>query len=144
MKGLKKMGNKLRPCFCPITLGICLGTSLLILVVTFLVCLMSYYLFFSSISMYNSTKMQVSDSREYQDFLQMYSGKAKTCDYTYNNDYTSCLTHKCICSHIAYYYYCWWCWHWCCCCYILTHFKGGIHLFCASLLLITIGSAVSN
>lgn len=29
-------------------------------------------------SMYLSVKTQVSDTKEYQDFLQMYTGKAKT------------------------------------------------------------------
>lgn len=34
--------------------------------------------FFSTMNMYSSVKMQVSDTREYQDFLQMFTGKAKT------------------------------------------------------------------
>lgn len=34
--------------------------------------------FFSTMNMYSSVKMQVSDTKEYQDFLQMYTGKAKT------------------------------------------------------------------
>ncbi|XP_015776962.1 PREDICTED: uncharacterized protein LOC107354970 [Acropora digitifera] len=33
--------------------------------------------FFSTMNMYSSVKMQVSDTREYQDFLQMFTGKAK-------------------------------------------------------------------
>ena len=34
--------------------------------------------FFSTMNMYSSVKMQVSDTKEYQDFLQMSTGKAKT------------------------------------------------------------------
>ena len=34
--------------------------------------------FFSTMNMYSATKSQVSDTKEYQDFLQMYTGKAKT------------------------------------------------------------------
>ena len=34
--------------------------------------------FFSTMNMYSSSKMQVSDTKEYQDFLQMYTGKSKT------------------------------------------------------------------
>ncbi len=34
--------------------------------------------FFATMNMYSSTKMQVSDTKEYQDFLQMYTGKSKT------------------------------------------------------------------
>ena len=34
--------------------------------------------FFSTMNMYSSTKMQVSATKEYQDFLQMYTGKTKT------------------------------------------------------------------
>lgn len=34
--------------------------------------------FFSTMNMYSSNKMQVSDTREYQDFLQLFTGKAKT------------------------------------------------------------------
>ena len=34
--------------------------------------------FFSTMNMYSTNKMQVSDNKEYQDFLQMYTGKAKT------------------------------------------------------------------
>lgn len=34
--------------------------------------------FFSTMNMYSSAKMQVSDTKEYQDFLQMYTGKTKT------------------------------------------------------------------
>ena len=34
--------------------------------------------FFSTMNMYSSVKMQVSDTREYQDFLQMFTGKAKS------------------------------------------------------------------
>ena len=34
--------------------------------------------FFSTMNMYSSVKMQVSDTKDYQDFLQMYTGKAKT------------------------------------------------------------------
>lgn len=34
--------------------------------------------FFSTMNMYSSVKMQVSDTREYQDFLQMYTGKSKS------------------------------------------------------------------
>lgn len=45
--------------------------------------------FFSTMNMYSSTKMQISDTREYQGFLQMYTGKAKireTCMcFSYNN-----------------------------------------------------------
>ena len=33
--------------------------------------------FFSTMNMYSSCRMQVTDSREYQDFLQLYTGKAK-------------------------------------------------------------------
>ena len=35
--------------------------------------------FFATMNMYSSSKMQVSDTKEYQDFLQMYTGKTKTC-----------------------------------------------------------------
>lgn len=34
--------------------------------------------FLSTMNMYLSVKSQVSDSKEYQDFLQMYTGKTKT------------------------------------------------------------------
>ena len=34
--------------------------------------------FFSIMNMYSATKLQVSNTTEYQDFLQMYAGKAKT------------------------------------------------------------------
>ena len=34
--------------------------------------------FFSTMNMYSSVKMQVSDTKKYQDFLQMCMGKAKT------------------------------------------------------------------
>ncbi|XP_044169844.1 uncharacterized protein LOC122953907 [Acropora millepora] len=34
--------------------------------------------FFSTMNMYSSVKMQISDTREYQDFLQMYTGKSKS------------------------------------------------------------------
>ena len=34
--------------------------------------------FLSTMNMYSSVKMQVSDTKEYQDFLQMYTGKTKT------------------------------------------------------------------
>ncbi len=33
--------------------------------------------FFATMNMYSSNKMQVSDTKEYQDFLQMYTGKTK-------------------------------------------------------------------
>ena len=36
--------------------------------------------FFATMNMYSSAKMQLSDSKEYQDFLQMYTGKTKTCE----------------------------------------------------------------
>jgi len=32
---------------------------------------------FSTMNMYSSVKMQVFDTKEFQDFLQMYTGKAK-------------------------------------------------------------------
>ena len=34
--------------------------------------------FFSTMNMYSSKKMQVSDTRKYQDFLQLFTGKSKT------------------------------------------------------------------
>lgn len=34
--------------------------------------------FFATMNMYSVSKMQVSDTKEYQDFLQMYTGKTKT------------------------------------------------------------------
>lgn len=34
--------------------------------------------FFATMNMYSSHKMQLSDTREYQDFLQLFTGKAKT------------------------------------------------------------------
>ncbi len=34
--------------------------------------------FFSTMNMYSSSKGQVQDNREYQDFLKMFTGKAKT------------------------------------------------------------------
>ena len=34
--------------------------------------------FFTTMNMYSSAKMQLSDSKEYQDFLQIYTGKTKT------------------------------------------------------------------
>lgn len=34
--------------------------------------------FFSIMNMYSATKLQVSNTKEYQDFLQMHAGKAKT------------------------------------------------------------------
>ena len=33
---------------------------------------------FSTMNMYSSHKLQISDTREYQDFLQLFTGKAKT------------------------------------------------------------------
>jgi len=36
--------------------------------------------FFSTMDMYSSVKMHVSDTKEYQDFLQMFTGKSKTCE----------------------------------------------------------------
>jgi hypothetical protein len=33
--------------------------------------------FFSTMNMYSASKTQVQDNREYQDFLQMFTGKAK-------------------------------------------------------------------
>ena len=47
--------------------------------------------FFSTMNMYSSTKMQISDTREYQDFLQMYTGKAKTRETCMYNSYRSLL-----------------------------------------------------
>ena len=47
--------------------------------------------FFSTMNMYSSVKMQMSDTKEYQDFLQMYTGKAKTretCKSISHNHYT--------------------------------------------------------
>jgi hypothetical protein len=42
-------------------------------------------------NMYSSAKLQVSDTKEYQDFLQMYTGKTKTREtgnvYVYTNLY---------------------------------------------------------
>ncbi|KAJ7391979.1 hypothetical protein OS493_016287 [Desmophyllum pertusum] len=34
--------------------------------------------FFATMNMYNSTKMAMSETREFQDFLQLFTGKAKT------------------------------------------------------------------
>ncbi len=34
--------------------------------------------FFATMNMYSSSKMQLSDTKGYQDFLQMYTGKSKT------------------------------------------------------------------
>ena len=34
--------------------------------------------YFATMKMYSSNKMQVSDTKEYQDFLQMYTGKTKS------------------------------------------------------------------
>lgn len=34
--------------------------------------------FFATMNMYSSNKMQVSDTKEYQDFLQMHTGKTKS------------------------------------------------------------------
>lgn len=34
--------------------------------------------FFSTMNMYSSQRMPISDTREYQDFLQLFTGKAKT------------------------------------------------------------------
>lgn len=36
--------------------------------------------FFSTMNMYSSVKMQISDTKEYQDFLQMFTAKSKTCE----------------------------------------------------------------
>lgn len=36
--------------------------------------------FFSTMNMYSSVKLQASDTREYQDFLQMFTRKAETCE----------------------------------------------------------------
>ena len=33
---------------------------------------------FTNMNMYSSAKLQLLDSKEYQDFLQMYTGKTKT------------------------------------------------------------------
>ena len=33
---------------------------------------------FSTMNMYSSHKLQISDTREYQDFLQLFTGKSKT------------------------------------------------------------------
>jgi hypothetical protein len=47
--------------------------------------------FFASMNMYSSSKLQVSDTKEYQDFLQLYTGKSKTREtgnvYVYSNLY---------------------------------------------------------
>lgn len=32
----------------------------------------------ATMNMYSSVKMQISDTKEYQDFLQMFTGKSKT------------------------------------------------------------------
>ena len=34
--------------------------------------------FFGTMNMYSSHKLQIADTREYQDFLQLFTGKAKT------------------------------------------------------------------
>lgn len=34
--------------------------------------------FFSTMNMYSTSKMQLSDTKEYQDFLQLFTGKSKT------------------------------------------------------------------
>lgn len=34
--------------------------------------------FFSTMNMYSSVKIQISDTNEYEDFLQMFTGKSKT------------------------------------------------------------------
>ena len=34
--------------------------------------------FFATMNMYSSHKLQISDTREYQDFLQLFTGKSKT------------------------------------------------------------------
>ena len=36
--------------------------------------------FFSTMNMYSSAKMQLLDTKEYQDFLQMFTGKTKTLE----------------------------------------------------------------
>lgn len=49
--------------------------------------------FFTTMNMYSTTRMQVSDTKEYQDLLQMFTGKTKTREtskyalhpYIYNN-----------------------------------------------------------
>ena len=42
--------------------------------------------FFSTMNMYSSHKLQISDTREYQDFLQLFTGKSKSRE-TGNNYY---------------------------------------------------------
>ena len=34
--------------------------------------------FFATMNMYSSHKLHISDTREYQDFLQLFTGKSKT------------------------------------------------------------------
>ena len=43
--------------------------------------------FFSTMNMYSSSKGSVQDNREYQDFLKMFTGKAKTRE-TGNKNYS--------------------------------------------------------
>ena len=45
--------------------------------------------FFSTMNMYNSSKSAVQDNREYQDFLKMFTGKAK-------NRETSKFSERCV------------------------------------------------
>lgn len=43
--------------------------------------------FFATMNMYSSTKLQISDMREYQDFLQMFTGKAKSRETGNNSNH---------------------------------------------------------
>ena len=40
--------------------------------------------FFTTMNMYSSNKMQVSDTRKYQDFLQLFTGKSNIAFQFYN------------------------------------------------------------
>ena len=51
--------------------------------------------FFSTMNMYSSSKGSVQDNREYQDFLKMFTGKAKTRETGNNNLLQFLIKEKC-------------------------------------------------
>jgi len=46
--------------------------------------------FFATMNMYSCHKLQISDTREYQDFLQLFTGKSKTRETGILSNNSSC------------------------------------------------------
>ena len=59
--------------------------------------------FFSTMNMYSSSKGSVQDNREYQDFLKMFTGKAKTRETGNNNLLQFLIKEKCYKKCMDYY-----------------------------------------